>query len=312
MISLIQLEYLVALKRYESFSLAAEHCYVTQPTLSMQIKKMEHDLDVILFDRTKKPVKPTDIGLKIIQQAELILAETTKINEIIQQNKNTISGELRIGIIPSLSPYLLPAFIGKFAKKYPALKITVKELLSDQIMKAIDKDQIDVGLLVTPLKRTDFNISPLFYEKIVLYCGKDHDFEQLEAIEIEQMKAKKIWLMSNGNCFRSQVINLCDLKETDEQTTFQYESASIETLLKLVDKEGGITLIPELACDALPPFKRTNIKPFKNITPVREVSLITNRIFIKQRTIEALTQNIRSVVDKNMLNPKRGEVVEWN
>ena len=312
MISLIQLEYLIALKQYESFSLAAEHCFVTQPTLSMQIKKLENDLDTILFDRTKKPVKPTDIGLKIIEQAEIILAETNKIEEIIQQNKDTISGELRIGIIPSIAPYLLPAFIGKFAKKYPALKIMVKELLSDEIMTAIDKDQIDVGLLVTPLPRKDFNTFPLFYEQILLYCSKDHDFAQNETIDIKQMKDQKIWLMSNGNCFRSQVINLCELKEGDEQSTFQYESASIETLVKLVDKEGGMTLIPELATDIFTPSKKLNVKPFKHIKPVREVSIITNRIFVKKRIVEVLTENIKSAVSQEMLNPERGDIVEWS
>lgn len=312
MISLVQLEYLVALKQYESFSLAAEHCYVTQPTLSMQIKKLENDLDIILFDRTKKPVKPTNIGLKVIAQAEQVLAETGKINEIVQANKDTLTGELRIGIIPSIAPYLLPNFIGKFAKKYPGLQIKVKELLSDEIMTALDKDQIDVGLLVTPLKRTDFNTRPLFYESILLYCNKEHDFAALEKIDIDQMKDQKIWLMSNGNCFRNQVINLCELKEDQEQTTFQYESASIETLVKLVDKEGGITLIPELAVNAFTPTKRHNVKPFEHMNPVREVSLITNRIFIKQRMIDVLQQNIQAAVDAEMLNPTRGEIVEWN
>ena len=146
MISLIQLEYIVALAQYQSFSTAAEHCFVTQPTLSMQIKKMETDLDVILFDRSKKPITPTQIGAQLIAQAKVILSETAKIKEIIQANSETLSGELRVGIIPSIAPYLLPQFIGQFAKNHPNINIRIKELLSEDIMKALDADQIDVGI----------------------------------------------------------------------------------------------------------------------------------------------------------------------
>ncbi|MDA7803346.1 hydrogen peroxide-inducible genes activator [Crocinitomix sp.] len=311
MISLIQLEYLVALDKYKSFSAAAEHCFVTQPTLSMQIKKMENDLEVTLFDRAKKPVTPTDIGAIIVQQAKNILAETAKIEELVQINKDTLSGTLRIGIIPSIAPYLLPSFIGKFAKKHTGIDIHVKELLSEDIMDAIESDRIDVGILATPLPREGFNVIPLFYEKILLYCSKDHDFADYDSIGIQQMQDKKIWLMSNGNCFRNQAINLCDLRQSSDQTSFHYESASIETLIKLVDTEGGLTLLPEMAVDGLTPKKTLLVKPFKNLNPVREVSLISNRIFVKKRMIEALELEIKKSINSEMLEKNRGEIVEW-
>lgn len=312
MVSLIQMEYIVALARYRSFSLAAEKCFVTQPTLSMQIKKVEMDLDVVLFDRTKKPVTPTGIGHILVEQSQRILAETNKIEELISIHKSTLAGELNIGIIPSLAPYLLPHFIGDFAKKYPGLEISVKEMLSDDIMDAIDHHAIDVGILATPLPKIDYNIYPLFYEKVLIYCHENHDFAHLESIEIKQMKNKKIWLMSNGNCFRNQVINLCDLKERKGQTSFEYESASIETLIRLVDSQGGMTLIPELAAQQVVQRKSSSIKPFRHINPVREISIISNRIFIKKRMIEALESEIKNSVRTEMLSNNRGEVVEWN
>lgn len=312
MISLIQLEYVVALAQYKSFSLAATHCYVTQPTLSMQIKKMETDLDVVLFDRSKKPVRPTNVGEQLIAQAKIILSETAKIHEIIQLNAATLTGSLRIGIIPSIAPYLLPNFIGKFAQNNPGIEIKIKELLSKDIMEGIDNDEIDIGILATPLPRNDFNTYPLFYEKILLYCHPTNDLAPYDSIDIKQMRDKKIWLMSDGNCFRNQVINLCDLKENSAESNFHYESASIETLIKLVDLEGGITLIPELAASGLSTINQQNVKPFKHIMPVREVSLISNRIFVKQRLIEALSAAIKENVTPEMCNKNRGEIVEWN
>ncbi len=312
MISLIQLEYLVALAHYQSFSLAAENCYVTQPTLSMQIKKMETDLNVVLFDRTKKPVKPTSLGEQLIAQAKIILSETAKIHELVQQNLETLSGTLRIGIIPSIAPYLLPNFIGKFAQDNPRIEIKIKELLSADIMEAIDHDQIDIGILATPLPRDEYAIYPLFYEKILLYCHPTNDLAAYDSIDIKQMRDKKIWLMSDGNCFRNQAINICDLKENSAESNFHYESASIETLIKLVNLEGGITLIPELAAGGLARINQGNVKPFKHISPIREVSLITNRLFVKKRMIEALAAAIQNNVAKEMCDKSRGEVVEWN
>lgn len=312
MVSLIQLEYIVELAKHQSFTHAAEHCFVTQPTLSMQIKKMEDDLGIILFDRTKKPVIPTAIGEIVLEQARLILAETAKIKDLVQFNQFTLSGKLRLGVIPSIAPYLLPQFIGKFSKKYPDLEISVRELLSEDIMKNLEKDELDVGLLATPLPRQGFTTTSLFYEQILIYCSQDHEFAQQSAIDIAQMKDKKIWLMSHGNCFRNQVINLCDLKESNVATNFHYESASIETLMKLVENEGGMTLIPELAAANMSAKKKSTVKAFQTINPVREVSLITNRVFIKKRIIEALEEGIKAAVATEMLDKNRGDIVEWN
>ena len=311
MVSLIQLEYIVALDTHKSFSLAADKCFVTQPTLSMQIKKMENDLGIILFDRSKQPIVCTDIGKIIIEQARLVLSESKKIEELIQISKNTLIGELKIGIIPSLAPYLLPLFIGDFARKYSGIKISIHELLSEEIAENLLNEKIDVGLLVTPLKVSGFVEAPLFYEKIFLYCNESHAFSKLKEVSIQQIMNENIWLLSHGHCFRNQVVNLCKLKNNGNNLPFAYESASIETLIKFVDKEGGLTLVPELAILDLPDSKKKLAKKLTDISPVREVSLVTNRVFVKQRILQVLNDEIIRVIPKEMLDKKRGEIVEW-
>ena len=310
--SLIQLEYIVAVDTHRQFSIAADKCFVTQPTLSMQIKKLENDLDVVIFDRSKQPVVPTEIGKKIIAQARIILAESERIKEIIQENKDSISGELRIGIIPSIAPYLLPKFIGKLAKRYPDLDIKIKEMITDEILDELDRELLDVGIISTPIPDSGYIETPLYYEQIYIYVHENHPFYQKEAITIKELSNENIWLLSQGHCFRSQVINICALKENGNRLPFTYESASIETLIKMVDKEGGLTLIPELAIADLTAKKQKGVKPIKGMSPVREIGLVTNRIFVKQRILEALQNNIKSVLSKEIQTKDRGIRVEWS
>jgi LysR family hydrogen peroxide-inducible transcriptional activator len=241
MVSLIQLEYIVALDTYRSFSLAADKCFVTQPTLSMQVKKMETDLGITIFDRTKQPIVVTDIGRVIVDQARLVLSESKKIEELIQLSKNTLTGELKIGVIPSIASYLLPKFLGNLARKHPGIKISVQELLTEEIVENLRTEKIDVGILVTPLEHAGIIETPLFYEKILLYMNASQEFAKLDGIKLSQINTDNLWLLSQGHCFRNQVINLCKMKDGNNALPFEYESASIETLIKFVDKEGGFT-----------------------------------------------------------------------
>jgi len=209
MISLIQLEYIIAVDTYRHFVTASEKCFVTQPTLSMQIKKLEEELGVIIFDRSKQPIIPTEIGKKIIEQARIVVAESNNITEIINTHNNSISGELTIGIIPSLAPYLLPLFIGDFNRKYPDVKVKILELLTEEIIIELKKDTIDVGILVTPLSEKGIIEQPLFYEEMLLYINKNHAFSKKENINPIELASSDLCLLNKGHCFRSQVINLC-------------------------------------------------------------------------------------------------------
>ena len=310
MITLQQLEYIVAVDKYRHFVTASEHCFVTQPTLSMQIKKLEDHLGVLIFDRSKQPIVPTVVGKKIIEQAKQILFETKKIDEIIKNEENLISGELSIGIIPSLAPYLLPKFIGQFSKKYPELNITINEMLSEDIIKALKNDDIDVGLLVTPLNEKGIFEKVLFYEEMKLYINPNHPFAKAQKVLTSEIATDKLWLMSEGNCFRTQVINLCDYStKLEESKHFKFESGSLETIVNLVNSEGGYTLLPELAT-----FDVSNkgvLKSFSNTKPLREVGMAYFRTNVKSKLLELLATEIRQIVPKNMLEKGNGKIVYW-
>ncbi len=312
MITLTQLEYIVAVDTYRHFGKAAEHCFITQPTLSMQIKKLEEDLEIIIFDRSKQPLIPTDVGQRIVEQARVVLKQTDEINNIVKDHKNQVSGLLRVGIIPTLAPYLLPVFIGKYKKKYPNIFIKVVEQTTENIVELLNKDLIDVGILVTPLKEDKINEKPIFYEEMLIYANAAHKLHKQSEITLKDIATPEIWLLSDGHCFRDQVINLCSfLGTTDSKLPFHFEAGSLETLMNIVDREGGITLIPELAKDGMSPQRLNNVKSFTNFKPLREVSLVYSRHFAKHKLINLLWREIREDIPAELQDDKRGTVVEW-
>ena len=312
MVTLTQLEYIVAVDTHRHFATAAKKCFITQPTLSMQIKKLEETLDVTIFDRSKQPIIPTDVGTSIIEQARIILGETHKIDEIVKHHMNCIEGSLKIGIIPTLAPFLLPMFIGDYIRKYPAIKVEVEELVSNEIMDRLKKDQLDVGIFVTPAKDDKIKEAPIFYEEMLIYAHKDHPLLNKPLIEVKDIATPEIWMLSDGHCFRNQVINLCDMHNLQHQELpFEFESNSLETLMKIVDKEGGFTLIPELATQYLPPKKLRQVKHFSNLHPLREVSLVYSRHYSKHKLLKLLHDHLKGVIPQEMLNPQRGTIVDW-
>jgi LysR family hydrogen peroxide-inducible transcriptional activator len=310
-LTLTQLEYIIAVDTYRHFVTASEKCFITQPTLSMQIKKLEDDLGVIIFDRTKQPIVPTEVGEKIIAQARIVVAESKRINELIKDNSNAVSGELTIGIIPSLAPYLLPLFIGIFTQKYPLVKVKIVELMTEEIIHQLKKDTLDVGILVTPLNENGVIEKPLFYEKMVLYINKEHPLARKKILKTTDIATPDLWLLSKGHCFRSQVMNLCSYqRSTQNELPFEYESGSLETLKRFVEKEGGYTLLPELAVDELDKNSTTRIKQFETI-PLREVSFAYTRNYSKKRLLTLLEEEIKKSVPKALLTKARGNIVDW-
>lgn len=310
MVTLQQLEYIIAVDKYRHFVTASEKCFVTQPTLSMQIKKLESDLDVTIFDRSKHPIIPTLLGEQIIKQAKEVLFQSKKISELIENDKNSINGELNVGIIPSLSPYLLPRFIGNLSQKYPDLNITVTEMLTEDIIVALKNDDLDVGILVTPLNEKGIYEKPLFYEEMKLYVHPNHEFAHAKTILSTEIATDNLWLMSKGNCFRTQVVNLCDYNsKLEEQKHFKFESGSLETIINLVNKEGGYTILPELASENL----QTNgvLRQFSNLKPLREVGLAYSRTNVKLKLLELLSTEIINAVPKHMTEKGEGKIVYW-
>ena len=302
MITLTQLEYIVAIDEYRHFATAAEKCFVTQPTLSMQIKKLEDELGVIIFDRSRQPVVPTDLGAKLIEQARMTLSATQRIKEIIQEEQQEVEGTLKIGIIPTLAPYLLPVFIGPYIRKYPAVKVEVEELVSEEIIRRLKRDMLDVGLFVTPYHDEKIVERPVFYEEMLVYAHPDSELLKKKEVGHEDIVTSDIWMLGNGHCFRNQVVNLCEMSASQHKNLpFEFESNSLETLMRIVDVEGGFTLIPELALQYMSPEKKKQVRSIANTKPLREVSVIYSRHFTKQRLITLLCDEIKSVVPAHML-----------
>jgi LysR family hydrogen peroxide-inducible transcriptional activator len=312
MITLIQLEYIVAVDKIRNFARASEACFVTQPTLSMQIKKLEDDLGVLIFDRSKKPVIATELGRLIIDQARTVLYENEGINQIIKDFNQTVSGNLKVGIIPTLAPYLLPLFAGIFRRKYSDVRLIVKELQTEEIAGQLLNDELDAGIFVTPYNNPKIKEWPVFYEEMKIYASPGHPLLNKSKIVVKDVESPEIWLLSDGHCFRDQVVNLCSIPEiSDTELPFEFEGGSLETLIKIIDREGGFTLLPELAVLELSDEKCKQVKSFDSYTPLREVSLVFSRNFAKDRLIKLLHEEISSSVPKHMLKKERGSVVEW-
>jgi LysR family hydrogen peroxide-inducible transcriptional activator len=309
--TLVQLEYIVALDSYRSFVGAAEKCFVTQPTLSMQIQKLEDTLGVKIFDRSKQPVVPTEIGIEIIEQARLLLAESQKIKEIISDRQKELGGELKIGIIPTISPYLLPRIINRFIEKYPQVKLIVWEQTTEEIIQQVKLGKIDCGILSTPLHEASLLEIPVFYENFVAYASKSSKLFKKKSISPDDIDMEEIWILNEGHCMREQVLNICQRRRaTKGFQHFEYNTGSVETLKRMVEQNAGATILPELALSDLNDKQMDKVRYFKSPEPVREVSIVIQKNFLKRRMIEALKTEIIDFVPKRMRNKKKKEVME--
>jgi LysR family hydrogen peroxide-inducible transcriptional activator len=306
-----QLEYIVAVDTHRHFLRAAESCYVTQATLSMMIKKLEEELDTIIFDRSKQPVVPTDVGEKIIAQARRILGETAKMKELVNHERGELSGELRLGIIPTIAPYLLPMIVKEFTRQYPKISLYINEFTTDNIIEKLKTGQIDVGILATPLKEKTIKEQPLYYEKFFLYVNTGEKGYDKQFVLPKNIDVDRLWLLEEGHCMRSQILNLCELKrQSAVHDRLHYEAGSIETLMNLVDQDYGITIIPELKTMTMTEAQKKQLRYFKPPTPVREISIVTHYEYVKERMVRALQHVITDAVPQEMLSNKKLNVVD--
>jgi LysR family transcriptional regulator, hydrogen peroxide-inducible genes activator len=305
-----QLEYLIAVDKHRHFGHAAESCFVTQPTLSAQLGKLEKELGVILFDRSKMPVIPTEIGVQIIAQAKKVVSESKGIMELVAQLKGDISGTIKLAIIPTLAPYLLHLFIRRFLEKYPNVKVEVQEMVTEEIVKKLKNDELDLGIVVTPLDENGVVEKPMFYEKFYVYLSKNHPLLKEKEIHPSQIKSEDLWILQQGHCFRDQVINLCDQTSSGHKN-FHYESGSLEGLKNMVNRYQGMTLLPELATHELSDEEKGRLRPFAGTAPTREVSIILNRSFLKQKLVELLYREITEAIPHEMTSKAHGKVVRF-
>lgn len=300
-----QLEYIIAVDNYRHFSRAAEASFVTQPTLSMMIQKLEEELGVKIFDRTKLPIQPTAIGRKVIDQARMAVAQINQIHELILEEKGVVKGVFRLGIIPTVSPYLLPRLLDVHSKAQSNVRIDVQELTTENILKGIANDSLDGGILATPLNDTSFTEHPLYYERFYAYVSpKERSLYVKNELDEEDLNSSNLWMLDEVHCFRTQILHLCSLKNRrNSKTIFNFEAGSIDTLIKIVDENDGLTVIPEMAIENLTEQQQKNIRPFKNSTPVREISLVTRKEYIREQLINIIKDEIQNAVPKPLLDP---------
>lgn len=294
--TITQLQYVLAVAEHKNFTLAAEKSFVTQPTLSMQVQKLEDELDVLIFDRSKKPISITEVGQKIVAQAKNIVAEAERIKDIVDQDKGYVGGDYTLGIIPTVMPTILPMFLNAFIKKYPKVNLIIKEQSTQTMIKNIMDGHLDAGIAATPLEIEFIKERPLYYEPFVGYVPKNHRLASQSELTLEDLDVNDILLLQDGHCFREGVINLCKASKNRHGDHFKIESGSFETLVSLSDEGMGMTLLPYLNTLHLEEAKKANLKSFQKPTPAREISLIYHKSELKIQITDALREVISSIV----------------
>lgn len=313
--TITQLEYILAVEKFRHFGKAAKACNITQPTLSMQLQKAEEELGVVIFDRSKNPIMTTDEGLKIVDQARLVIREYKKIFSIIDATKDEVRGDFRLGVIPTIAPYLIPLFAGEFVHKYPLVNLTIEEFKTEEIIELLHKDELDAGLLATPLVGETFIERVLYHEPFAIFASENHHLLKKSKIKDKDLDTSDVWLLNEGHCFRQQVLNLCKIsKDSGIHGNLKFESGNLETLKNMVLNSEGYTLLPELAVLNLSKEDRKHVREFQSPIPTREVSLVHNRIFLKEKIISAIEESIIENLPDTLssLKKKNIEIISIN
>ena len=306
--TLQQLEYILAVNQFRHFAKAAEYCRVTQPTLSAMIQKLEEELDTRIFDRSQQPVCPTPVGIHIIEQAQNILVQANRIKNIIEEEKHSLTGTFKLGILPTVAPSLLPRFFPQLMKKYPNLDIRVVEMKTNDIKKALQTGEIDAGIVASLAGMEELQQTPLFYEQFFAYVSREDALFNNEVIRTSDLNGEQLWLLDEGHCFRDQLVRFCQMKSA-RASQLAYHLGSMETFMRMVESGKGVTFIPELAVLQLGNAQKELVRSFAIPCPTRQVVLLTNKNFIRHTLLEVLVKEIKLSVPKEMLSLKATQAV---
>ncbi|WP_405604652.1 LysR substrate-binding domain-containing protein [Polaribacter sp. Asnod1-A03] len=305
--TLQQLEYVISLDTYRHFVTAAEKCFVTQPTITIQVKKLEDEIGFSIFDKSKSPFKPTNLGEVFINKSNMILREVNELKNMINTELDSMDGAFKIGVIPTVSPYLIPLISGDFSKKYPETTLIIEEMQTENIVSALKKKEIDIGILVTPLNEPFIREIKLYNEPFVFYGHKNAFYKGKKEVSAEEIEnLDNIWLLKSGHCFRNQVLNICS--QTTNPKSIQFQSGSIEALKKMVDNYGGFTLVPEMAINKNDIGAAIN---FKEPKPIREVSIVVHQSFAKDSLIDAVRLEVLEKIPKGFVKNNRFIKINW-
>ncbi len=307
--TLQQLEYVVSLDNHKQFVRAAEQCYVSQPNLTTQIKKLEDEIGIRIFDRNSKPVKPTQAGEQFIIKARQIIREVNDLKEFVSTKKESIKGEFKLGVIPTIAPYLLPKFLSNFVEEYPETHLVIKELTTEQIIHELNRGTLDMGFMATPLNVNSIREIPLFYEPFLLYLPNNHPYAKIKELTADKIKNRGLLLLTEGHCFREQALQLCSSHKTENNRKFEFESGSIETIKGLVQENMGYALVPELSVDSI--TDKNYVKHFADPQPVREISIVVNNNFPKEALIECLRDSVQNIIPEHLKKGEKYTRVKW-
>lgn len=306
-----QLEYIIAVDNHRHFAKAAEASFVTQPTLSMMIQKLEEEIGVKIFDRSQLPVQPTPIGIQIINQARIIVSQVKQIKEIIQEEKGLVQGIFRLGIIPTISPYLLPKLMKKHYENGYDITLAIEELTTGQICDRLLSGTLDGAILATPLKNEKIAEHPIYYEKFYAYVSpQETSLYAKKELEESDLNINRLWLLEEVHCFRNQILKICNnRRQKSSHSLFFYEAGSIDTLINIVDNNSGMTIIPEMTLETLTENQLKNVRPLKDINPVREISLVTRKDFLREKIINIIITEVKNSINSEYLDPERKKSV---
>lgn len=312
--TLKQLEYALALEKYGSYSRAAKAVGISQPAMSLQIQNLEAIVNVPLFDRSQQPITPTNEGKLFLAKAQVLLTEASQLQDFAIELSEEFNGEVNIGVIPTLAPYLLPLFISEVNRKFPKLKVHIWEALTAEIIEGIKSGELNGGIISTPIhSNSKLTIQPLFYEKFLLFVSDQHELYQQDKIDIFDIPLSDVWLLKEGNCFRDQVNNICEIARAKSlNSLFFYESNSIEALCRVVEYKGGITFLPELTTLHFEKEREHMIKEIKGVKNVREISLIHNPHEVRKKQLDKIMEVLLNNIPKNMLSSKDAKKVPTN
>ncbi|MBQ6560871.1 MAG: LysR family transcriptional regulator [Paludibacteraceae bacterium] len=297
--NLQQLRYIIAVNRFRNFAKAADACNVTQPTLSAMIVKLEEELDLRIFERTNKSVSPSNAGLKIIRQAESVLMEVDRISEILSEDKGLIGGRLNLSVGPTVAPYILPKFIKHYRKLYPTVDLSIEELKVEFMLDALLRGEIDAGIAISENLRQGILEIPLYTEKFYVYLAESC-WRKLPVFNPETLEHESMWIMKEAQCLRDSAFSFCKARSKGHRI---YEAGSIETLIRIVDENGGYTIIPEMHLPFLTDKQRQNVRKIEgDHLSQRRVSLYIKEDYIRQRMLNTIVDTLKSYMPDGMLS----------
>ncbi len=309
--TLNQLFYATQLNKFRNFKKASEHLGISQPALSLQIQKLEDEIGISLFNRSTKPLEVTADGSLFLDKAQDLLNNANQLSRFSQEITESFSGLLKIGIIPTLAPFLIPLFSDKIQERYPSFRLEIHEAITENVVRSVKQGEFDVGIISTPIVASGIQVIPLFYESFFLYLS-DKSVADATEMKLEDIPYDHLWLLDEGNCFRDQVNDLCDLNKVRKEKTFIYHSNSIDSLIRMVDTMGGVTILPELSTLTLSSEQESNLKNISGVKKVREISLIVTKNFDKRRFIQKLEEYIKDNIPTHMITRTNFEIVDPN